>query len=221
MAKIEKVSGVKAHTRYTVNGKHVPGVTTILGILNKPFLVKWANNLGLQGIDSTKYVDKMASIGTLAHYLVECELTGEKPDTSAYSPEEIDRAENCLIKFYEWQNEHEVEPILNEAQLVSEKYLFGGTADCLAKVDGKLTLIDIKTGKAIYPEMFCQLAAYVQLLKENGYPRIQNVRILRIGRTEDEGFEERVMKTNELKTYWEIFKHCLAIYNLKKGVGWK
>ena len=45
-----------AHTVYTDSlGTRVPGATTIIGILDKPALIKWANNLGLAGIDSTKY----------------------------------------------------------------------------------------------------------------------------------------------------------------------
>ena len=44
-----------AHIRYkTTDGTIVPGVTTILGILNKPALVRWANQLGLRGIDWEK-----------------------------------------------------------------------------------------------------------------------------------------------------------------------
>ena len=51
----------KPHTVYrTADGQRVPGVTTVLGILNKPALIKWANNLGLQGIDSATYVDETA-----------------------------------------------------------------------------------------------------------------------------------------------------------------
>ena len=72
--KLKKMS--TAHTRYkTSDGQIVPGASTITGLLNKPMLVKWANNLGLQGIDSSKYTDKAASIGTLIHYLVECHIT--------------------------------------------------------------------------------------------------------------------------------------------------
>ena len=64
--KLKKAS--RAHTRYyTTDGTLVPGSTTITGLLNKPALVKWANNLGLQGIDSSKYVDKAARVGTLIH----------------------------------------------------------------------------------------------------------------------------------------------------------
>lgn len=59
--KLKKVT--KAHTRYYLSdGTLVPGATTVTGLLNKPALVKWANNLGLQGIDSSKYVDKAARV---------------------------------------------------------------------------------------------------------------------------------------------------------------
>jgi len=52
----------RAHITYKLaDGVPVPGVTTILSVLNKPALVKWANNLGLQGIDSSKYVDEKAA----------------------------------------------------------------------------------------------------------------------------------------------------------------
>jgi len=62
----------KAHQRYrTSDGTIVPGVTTVIGILNKPALVKWANDLGLRGIDSASYVDETARIGTLAHEMVQ------------------------------------------------------------------------------------------------------------------------------------------------------
>jgi len=205
----------KQHTVYKVGGKRVPGVTTILGVLAKPALIKWANNLGLQGIDSSKYVDALARIGTLAHYLVECEWKGEEPDLSTFTPEEVDRAENALLKFWAWREKHEVEPILVEEPLVSETCFYGGTIDCYARVDGELTLIDLKTSKGIFDEHVHQLAAYCQLLSENGH-EVESARILRIGRDESEGFEERVFTPGSLSADWEIFNSCLAIYNARK-----
>lgn len=214
MAKVEKVSGVKAHTRYRLtDGTIVPGTTTILGVLAKPQLVKWANDLGLQGIDSTKYTDKMAVIGTLAHYLVECELKRETPNLDNYTKEEIDKAENALISFYEWQKENDLEVIFTEKKLVSEKYRYGGTVDCYGLLNGKHTLIDFKTSKAIYTEHIIQLAAYKQLLTENGY-QVDQVRILRIGRDEEEGFEER--KETKLGNHWKLFKNLREVYELQK-----
>ena len=73
----------------TADGTRVPGVTTICGVMDKPALVKWANNLGLQGTDSTKYVDALAASGTLAHYWAEEVLIGREPDQAVldeYAP---------------------------------------------------------------------------------------------------------------------------------------
>lgn len=204
----------KAHIVYKLpDGTKVPGVTTVLGILNKPALVIWANRLGLQGIDSSKYRDEMADIGTLAHKMIVDYFKGETTDTSDYSKSQIELAENCLLSFWEWEKNHKIEVIMAEAPLISTEYGYGGTIDCFCKLNGQPTLLDFKTGKAIYPEMFYQLAAYEQLLTEAGQ-LIEVTRILRIGRDEDEGFEERTV--GKLDKQFKIFTHCLSIYNLRK-----
>jgi len=206
----------RAHITYKLqDGTIVPGVTTILGILNKPALVKWANNLGLQGIDSTKYVDEKAAIGTLAHQMIANYLRGEETDTSEYSKVQIDQAENAVLSFFEWEKTHHIEPVLVEEPLVSELHKFGGTIDCLGIINGNVTLIDFKTSKGIFPEMLIQVAAYKELLFGHGDIAEQTI-ILRIGRTPDEGFEERLV--NELDKRWHIFQHCLEIYRLQKEV---
>lgn len=213
--KTEVSQKARAHTIYKLDGVRVPGVTTILGILNKPALVKWANNLGLQGIDSTKYRDEMADIGTLAHQMIVDYFNGVETNTTDYSENQIGLAENCLLSFWEWEKGHKIEVIMAEKQLVSAEFGFGGTIDCFCKLDGHPTLLDFKTGKAIYPEMLYQLAAYEQLLREDGQ-MVGLSHILRIGRDEDEGFEERLII--DLSSRLELFKHCLAIYNLQKDI---
>jgi len=58
----------KAHQRYkTSDGRPCVGVTTVTGKIAKPYLVNWANKLGLDGYDVGTYVDALARIGTLAH----------------------------------------------------------------------------------------------------------------------------------------------------------
>jgi len=206
----------KAHTRYrNSNGEIVPGVTTILGVLNKPALVIWANKLGLQGIDSSKYRDEMGAVGSLVHQMIVDYFNKVKTDTTDYSESQINLAENCLLSFWEWEKGHEIKVIMAEEQLVSDEFGFGGTIDCFCELDGQPTLLDFKTGKALYPEMFYQLAAYSYLLTEGKHP-VKAARILRIGRDEDEGFEERLI--TDTTKYLEIFKHCLAIYNLQKEI---
>lgn len=206
----------KTHTRYrNSKGDIVPGVTTILGVLNKPALVHWAWDLGSKGIDYRKYRDDKADIGTLAHYLIMCDLTGEKPDTSDYSEKQIDQAENSVLSYLEWKKKKKIEPIFVEKGLVSDDLGCGGTIDLFAVIDGVATLVDFKTSKAIYPEMICQLAAYERLLMDNSHA-VSQVRILRIGRDEDEGFEERTI--TDLYKEWLIYEHCLGIYKLQKEI---
>ena len=209
----------KAHIVYKLkDGTRVPGTTTVTGLLNKPQLVSWANRLGLEGIDSSTYTDEAAKIGTLAHAMVVAHLQKEEIDQDQYSRVQIDLAENSLISFFEWKKRHEMLVYQCETPMVSEKLRYGGTIDCYCLLDGVPTLLDFKTGKAVYDEYFVQLAAYKNLLEEKNLP-VKECRILRIGRDESEGFEERTVKDTE--KYFEIFKNLLNVYYLKKELGWR
>ncbi|MEW6016458.1 MAG: hypothetical protein AB1760_00125 [Pseudomonadota bacterium] len=214
-ATLEAVSKAKAHTTYRLaDGTRVAGTTTVLAVLAKPALVKWANQIGLQGVEVGKYVDALADIGTLAHALITHDLGGPAPDLAAYSPEAIDKAENAFIKYLDWRKQHNVEPVFVERPLVSEKFRYGGTLDVYAHIDGAPAIIDIKTSKRIYSEHIHQVAAYRQLAVENGFD-VDHVRILQVGRTDDEGFTERVVSLAELRRHWQIFRCCLTIYRLQ------
>jgi hypothetical protein len=213
----EAVAAKKArvHTVYKLkSGARVPGVTTVLGVLNKPALVSWANRLGLEGIDVGKYVDALALIGTIGHDMICCHNKGVLFDPTGHLPELVDKAENCLISYFHWAKGKTIEPILCEAALVSENYRYGGTIDMYALVDGVRTIMDFKTGRAIYPEHIYQVAAYRQLLEEHGH-QVDAVRVLQIGRAEDEGFSEKTV--GDTSREWQIFKHALELYRLGAG----
>ena len=125
---------------YLGSGEEVVGVTTALGVIAKPALIKWANNLGLQGIDSSRYVDELATIGTLAHYMIQCHLTGTEPDLGDYTPNQIDRAENACLSYFEWEKGKHTETLLSEQPLVSEALAVGGTPDWYGLLNGQPTL---------------------------------------------------------------------------------
>lgn len=204
----------KAHQIYRLkDGSRVPGTTTITGILDKPALKFWANNLGLAGISVKDYVDDLAVIGKLAHLMVENYIKKVETDFSDYSPNQRERAENSFSKFLVWEKENKFDPLESELMMVSEEYQFGGQIDIYANLNGKPTLIDIKTSKACYSEHYTQVVAYRQLLIENGR-LVDDVRILRIGRDETEGFEN--IKVPAIDLHWERFRHCLAIYKINK-----
>lgn len=204
----------KTHTRYyKTDGTLVPGVTTVIGVLAKPALVPWANKLGLNGIEVKDYVDVLANIGSIGHDMICCHNRGVKFNPDGHPADLIDKAENCFLSYLAWEKQHKVEPISCEAELVSEKYGYGGTVDMWCRVDGVPTILDYKTGKAIYSEHIYQVAAYRQLVEENG-GKPEAVRILQIGRDETEGFSEKVV--GDTSREWEVFEHCLAIYRLQK-----
>ncbi len=207
----------KAHTRYyDRNDTLVVGVSTIVGLEDKPFLVNWANKLGLEGVDSKLYTHHTARVGTLAHLMVESDLTGERLDTSDYSENEIAEARLPYNKFKNWINEQkDFEVIFTEKALVSEGYKYGGTCDIYAKVNGRRTLIDLKTSPSIYDSHKTQLAAYKYLLMENDY-EVEDARILRIGRGKQGGFED--VRVSAIMERFQKFLILLELYNKNKEI---
>lgn len=207
----------KVHQRYyQKDGTHVPGSTTILGMLDKPALLNWAWELGMKGEDYRKVRDNAANIGTIAHYLIECHLTGETADLTDYSPANVEKAENAVIAYFDFEKAHGLKNIFSEKQLVSEKYLYGGTIDCYAELDGKPSLLDFKTSKGVFPEMKVQVASYANLLVEHGYP-VESVHILQINKETGEFVHHRM---GDLTEEWELFKILAQAYPVKQKI-WK
>jgi hypothetical protein len=209
----------RAHTIYkNKDGKRVPGCSTIAGVMNKPALVPWANRMGLEGIDTNKYVDALANSGTLAHYLAECKLTEELPDPTyldEFSNVDKSRAENSMKSFDAWYATHDIKVVEVELKLVCEELQVGGQLDSILMVDGILTLTDIKTSKALYgpkDDKWVQLAGYDLIAAEHGYD-VKECRILRIGRDETEGFEFALMPYRDLQQ--ELFRLCRQMYGIK------
>lgn len=200
------------------DGTHVPGATTIAGMLDKPFLVKWANKLGKQGIDVTEYVTATAKKGTLIHEIVESHILHKEIDLSNFTDAEIHEAEKAFYKYLEWEKLHEVEKIEIELGLVSEEYKYCGIIDFYCKLDGKYTIVDFKTSKSISNEHFLQVSSYVQLLKENNYP-VDQIMVLNIPRDDTIDFKTEYMKLESCEVYFEMFKNLLNVYYLKKRLG--
>lgn len=208
----------KTHTVYTNSlGEKIPSVTTILGMLDKPALMHWAWDLGTKGIDYRKARDTAASVGTIAHYLIECHLTKQEPDVSGYLSENVNNAQTAYLAYLDFEKANNIEIIHSELRLISEEYMFGGTVDCYCKLNGKLALLDFKTSSNIYPEMRCQVSAYKRLLEENNY-QVEEVHLLRIDKETGE-FNHHPL--DNLNKEWELFKLLTKAYPLKKELWGK
>lgn len=186
---------LKAHQTYTnAAGERLPGVTTILGCLAKPALIPWAWGLGAKGIKLEAARQLAADIGTVGHALVEAHLRGLEFDSANIAPEMLAKAETSFIRFLEyWDREH-LTVIASEMQMVSEIMQVGGTVDIVAaRPDGSLVVIDVKTGKGLYPEMLVQAAVYAAIYTEVTGCDVAEVVVVRIPKEDDDGLEIRTV----------------------------
>jgi len=227
---VEKVKFDKtaAHQVYaTPDGIVCPGVTTVLGIMNKPALLAWAWKTGMEKKDYRKVKDLAADIGTIAHWLIECYLRKLEPDTDDFSPSDLSRAKNAVGKFVSWWETNKFELVQSEGQLAAQtEPYFGGTLDILARdTDGSIVLIDLKTSKGIYNEYWFQLSAYADLYEQNRYfdlrfdkcGELKRFIICRIGKEEsDSDFE--IQERQSLTSEFDVFLKCLALYEALNGI---
>ncbi len=204
-------------------GKRVPGVTTVIGGnlgWNKQQLMYWANQQGLDGHNHRDVSDKAADVGTVAHLMVEKELKGEKFEWPrlgqgmGLDKGQIKQAENAFSAFVEWRKLVNFQLLHSEHTIVHEELNYGGQID-VAAIQNKVSIIDLKTSKDVYPDHRIQIAAYGQLYNHK-YPEapIEAYYILRIGK--DGGFAYHYYP--DMENEWEAFKCLLKLHELKKTI---
>lgn len=196
-----------AHIKYFNDmGVEVPSVTTILKILNKPKLLKWANVMGFKGYKIENILDRASYIGTTVHSLVEMELMGVNKEIRI--EEYFDTINTLFSEFKLWRMSHKLEPIFMEKSLTSEFY--GGTVDFYGKIDGKLTILDFKTSRKFYKSMTLQLAGYTQLIEKDTGHRISQVGILLIN---EDKCREMFIPRDKLDSVIDIFNILCDLYS--------
>lgn len=161
---------------YTLDGRKVPGVTTIIGILDKPALVNWAaeqsaNFAGenwarlsevplmerVKQIKQARFAtNRTATVkGTRIHSLAEkLQRTGDAGEVPAAIQPQVEAVARFL-------DDWDMESVLTEAPICHTGYRYAGTLDSIMHSPRLGTvLVDWKTGKGVYSETALQLAAY-------------------------------------------------------------
>ena len=106
----------------------------------------------------------------------------------------------------------DLQPIKIEQTVWSDVYGYAGTMDLLAVVNGKLTILDWKTSKALHPEYKLQVAAYAKALLEMGHGDVEQMIIVRLPKTiEDPGFEAHTV-TESGDELFQVFLHAFALW---------
>jgi hypothetical protein len=166
--------------RYKLDGEWVPGVTTILGILDKPAIPKWAATQVAEFVanhpDLTEQMKQLGGVGPTVAFLKN--LPWEKRDTAAVRGTDVhniaerivhgDQVEvpEHLVGYVEsalaFMDDYGIEPVLVEACIGSRAYNYAGKLDLIADSKrGPTAIYDYKTtASGIYATTAWQNAAY-------------------------------------------------------------
>jgi len=140
----------ESHT-YWLGGVQIDGVTSMLK--------------GMEDLSSIPpaILARKAALGTAVHYATELDDQGQLDEDTVH--------EEVLGYLNGWRlfkREHEVEFISIEQKLAHRRMRYAGTVDRVMKVDSERGVWDIKTRLEIPPVVGIQLAAYNELVRENG-----------------------------------------------------
>ena len=172
------IKGGKAYA-HPITGQQVPSVTTVLDVVNKPALKWWAakvtaefavgNKDAWTGLpddaaikllkgEPSRAVAGAAGVGTDAHEYCERILRGQAPQIPSAS--KFASIHGRALENVRALIDHvKPTPVALEATAWSE-HGYAGSFDGLHIINEKLTLVDLKTSKGVYPDMALQLAAY-------------------------------------------------------------
>ena len=139
----QKLRSIEGGARwYSDNKDYVPSVTTVLGIVDKGIhFHKWlANHLNYEHACAVR--DTAAQRGTDVHNICESLMKGESVDLIGYENDVLKR----VMCFEHWWKEYNPQIVAIEEMLFFPGILYAGRFDMLVNINGKNTLIDIKTG---------------------------------------------------------------------------
>jgi len=227
----------REHQQYrNAAGKRVPGVTTILGVLAKPQLLRWyaamereALQLGLpipppnEKGEPVYFAevkrDKAASLGTITHARIEAWMIGSELDPEGLPHDLYAQSVHGFDRFRTWFEDegYTREGSESEVQVVSEELQCGGTGDHW--VNGKHSgwdYLDIKTSKSSrywpYPDTKGQCATYPRIYHEVRNRATDRVWIVRVGTTPDDIIQPYLMTDDERLWGKKLFEAARAAY---------
>jgi hypothetical protein len=179
--RLMKLDLLEPHTVYRVDGKKVPGVTTIRNLIAKEALYRWYHGLGTKGVawdDVFKYTQ--ADLGTVIHGRAEAYLRGFDGLDPTGLEEHMDQSSAPFLRFLERWKASDFQVVQSELALTSNILKVGGTLDILAQGPHGLTLIDLKSSKPYRDGKWTDLDTSPVVSSEGGrlvaWPRVRPYR---------------------------------------------
>jgi len=213
----EELEKTRRGAFHWVNGVPYVSVTTALDIMDKPALRYWFGKQIFLAMVANPTLNEQEALaapynksgeakerGSTVHSIVETyKHTGEYIDSVP------DKFKGYAKAFYTWVEDNDIEILEQERLVVSKVHNYAGILDLLVRFrkSGRVYVIDIKTGKDIYPEAYVQLSAYKNALEENG-TKADETGVLLLQ-------EDGSHKFGQGYDAFAIFLHCKAIWNWK------
>lgn len=220
------------HYVWPPTGEKFPSVTTIINAVSKPALAPWAAKqaavFAVQSYDqwkdlpqdeaikliagASKRTTELASdIGNHVHECVEAVIgLNEVPNPT---PEH-------MRHFDAWRLAFKPEFILSEKTVYNRNVCYAGTLDIVAEINGVTTLVDVKTGKSLWPETALQLSAYAHgefidiAGVETPMPKIEAAGILQLRMT---GYKYvPIVLTDDI---WRSFRHVNEVFRWQEYIS--
>ena len=166
-------------------------VTKLIGLLDKPALVYWANRIGLNGQTLSDHRNKSSKKGTKKHNLVERYIK------EGLEFEGFEKFNRCI-------EGHEV---LGCEVEVKNKNLIG-RIDLITKKNGVKYVLDMKSSEKIYLSTKIQLSTYKHMLGAD-----------KVGVIDLNTFKLTILEDINTSKYYEIIKRLYQVYILIKELG--
>jgi hypothetical protein len=175
--------GAREYT-WPATGEKFVSVTTAIGVIDKPALRSWVGkSVATYAVENLAQVSavaakdpegaiellkgapwrqstKAANIGSAVHAAVEA-LVLERP-----MPEPADELKPFMVQFADFLEAYKPRFEMSEATVYSREHGYAGTLDSIAVIElpliGGRYLLDVKTGKGVYPEAALQMSAYAR-----------------------------------------------------------
>ena len=141
---------------------------------------------GLQGKRAwVKERDKAANIGTQAHDWIKWHTRGALGFDPGAEPALSEGALRSVSAWLDWTAAVDYVPLYAERRVYCPRCAVAGTLDAIGKVAGKVVLLDVKTGKAVYNEAHMQINFYRHMAAREGI-RTDNMMVVRLPKTPEE-----------------------------------
>lgn len=179
----------KNYTYYSFYGMGVPRVSEILKeCIGKDQLIDWASKLGKKKYDY--YREFALEVGTCTHEAIEEYLYTDRYPVEyleyTIKPQYRGQVKTAFENFLDWirylDKNGFVWKVLDIERKIITPY-YGGTIDCIMKINGRTYIIDFKTSKALNYEYLLQTTAYMWAINngyDDYYSHIDGIGLLRV-----------------------------------------